>query len=645
MTNAQIQELHKKEKKLLAAQDQLKHDFVGIDAIIEEFIRQVRVWYLMPDLLIRPVIINLWGMTGVGKTDLVRKFVSLIQFEDRFVEIELSNSNTSAYYRHSSSVGEILRRQSLNSGESGIAFFDEIQKFRTIEEDRKDVSTQQFQDFWELLSDGKLAKREQVDDWEELLITLWHDKERQETEKKTPSGSNDRPPSRLTSWELRKLKNLLKVKRRIKDLGTLSQLTSQDALKVLEDNFKNKKVFAVDDYRKVLIIVSGNLDEAYEMAKQTQEAEVDPDVFAAQASNINIIDIKQALTKRYKPEQVSRFGNIHLIYPSLTRKDFVLLIEKKLKEIERRVLMRYAVSLQLDESVHVLVYENGVFPVQGVRPVFSAIGDIIESHLAEFLFSCVTRGFSHLCLTYDPKTTELVVSYSNSKSKKSIIERKRFTGRVDLIRSNYSHKETMLTAVHEAGHAVLYVLAFGLAPLQLKANLASSESAGFTFPHMLQATKRLSTLKVRVLLAGMVAEQLVFGPNHLSAGSRFDLENATILVADCIRKFGFYDTLARVVTLYDKDASGFNTDLNKTNEQLESILCEQKKIAESVLAENMAFLRKVTQVLMQKHTIHPTEFMSLAKRFKIPCRIESEAFKITEDYIGLFNKNNPSYIS
>ncbi len=182
MTKAALQTLHTKEKVLREVSAQLKQEFIGIDPIIEEFIHQIRIWYLMPELLTKPVIINLWGMTGVGKTDLVRKFVRLIHFEDKFAEIELSNNERSAYYRYTSSVSEILRRQSLNSDESGIVFFDEIQKFRTLDDDKKEITTQQFQDFWELLSDGKLAKREQVDEFEEMFISMWQNTEREKLE-------------------------------------------------------------------------------------------------------------------------------------------------------------------------------------------------------------------------------------------------------------------------------------------------------------------------------------------------------------------------------------------------------------------------------------------------------------------------------
>ena len=36
-----------------------------------------------------------------------------------------------------------------------------------------------------------------------------------------------------------------------------------------------------------------------------------------------------------------------------------------------------------------LIYRNGVFPVQGVRPVFSSVIDILESNVSRFLFEAL----------------------------------------------------------------------------------------------------------------------------------------------------------------------------------------------------------------------------------------------------------------
>ena len=45
---------------------QLKTEFAGIDNQIDTIIRYVTPFYATPELLTRPVVVCLWGMTGVG---------------------------------------------------------------------------------------------------------------------------------------------------------------------------------------------------------------------------------------------------------------------------------------------------------------------------------------------------------------------------------------------------------------------------------------------------------------------------------------------------------------------------------------------------------------------------------------------------
>lgn len=53
------------------------------------------------------------------------------------------------------------------------------------------------------------------------------------------------------------------------------------------------------------------------MSTMTGEADIDADIFRAFTEKITVVDVKQSLTRRFKPEQVARFGNMHLIYRAL----------------------------------------------------------------------------------------------------------------------------------------------------------------------------------------------------------------------------------------------------------------------------------------------------------------------------------------
>jgi ATP-dependent Clp protease ATP-binding subunit ClpA len=65
------------------------------------------------------------------------------------------------------------------------------------------------------------------------------------------------------------------------------------------------------------------------MADQTEESDTDADIFHKHSLRINLIEIKDALKSRFKPEQIARFGNTHVIYPALSRSSYETIIRRK----------------------------------------------------------------------------------------------------------------------------------------------------------------------------------------------------------------------------------------------------------------------------------------------------------------------------
>jgi len=436
--------------------------------------------------------------------------------------------------------------------------------------------------------------------------------------------------STISGWEARRLKNILGLSRNLPELKSIANSTTTEALALISEQVTSKKIFQTHDYRLALIIISGNLDEAYEMAKQTQEAEIDPDIFHAQTSKISLIEIKQALTRRFKPEQISRFGNIHLIYPSLRTCDFERLINEKLSEIREKIQTVYGVRISFDKSLEQLIFNNGVFPVQGVRPVFSAIGDIAESNVSKILFTCLTESYTGIELSYDVDKKELLAILANDSAKKMLSIP--YIGRIDRVRQSHSQDMIALTSAHEAGHSVAYALLFGLAPLQLKSNLASSATAGFTFPHLLEITKKTSLEKIQVLLAGFLAEKILFGSENVSSGSSSDLETVTNIAAAYIRKFGFAEQFIKVMPETASQSEEYSTDLESTNPLLSELVSQESQKVEKLLLEHKAFLLDVSHLLAKKAVLSPEEFVKIAVHHGVKCQVKNEDYKIIVEY-------------
>jgi cell division protease FtsH len=149
-------QLAQKDQQLHAVAAQLKNELFGIDPIIDRVIDSVRAWYLLPELISRPVIVCLWGLTGTGKTQLVRRLAQLLGFYDRFVEVQMDGFSNGAGWRGAQSISGMLTQSSVREGEPGILVLDEFQRFRTIDNKRGELRVERYQDVWALLSDGRL---------------------------------------------------------------------------------------------------------------------------------------------------------------------------------------------------------------------------------------------------------------------------------------------------------------------------------------------------------------------------------------------------------------------------------------------------------------------------------------------------------
>ena len=85
-----IENIKEREQRLINAQNQLKAEFIGIDSVIDSIISNIRVWYLFPEMVSKPLVINLWGLTGCGKTSLVNRLCELLEVNDRTVMYNLA---------------------------------------------------------------------------------------------------------------------------------------------------------------------------------------------------------------------------------------------------------------------------------------------------------------------------------------------------------------------------------------------------------------------------------------------------------------------------------------------------------------------------------------------------------------------------
>jgi hypothetical protein len=614
MINIDLQLIEKKKKLLEKIKVQLKKDFIGIDEIIDSLLDYISVWYLIPEILNKPVVVNLWGMTGVGKTDLIRKLVKYLEFQDRFTEIELSNIDSTSWEK---SVASVLEKYNFNDEKPAIVLFDEIQRFNTVDAEGKPITQTKFMDFWELLSDGKLSRKSK-DDLDYHIFNLLS---RQDDFKKRRASGEKIEDDKLNMWEARDLQKMLSLEGDYKDLLNISQ---DDGLDMIYNAKKKKKIYEPVNYAKTLIIISGNLDEAFNMAMATSESDVDADIFNAFTKKITIVDVKNSLSRKFRPEQVARFGNIHLIYNSLSKSSFEKLIVKEFKRIVTDTKSKFGITLTIGKDMNNLVYRNGVFPVQGVRPVFSSVIDIVETNLSKYLYESIMKGYKSIDIAYNEAKMIITATLDG----KHVIKTP-YTGRVDQVRNNNEQNAIANISVHESGHAVAYMALFSVVPLQLKSKLANSYAGGFTFPHQIHETKESIVKKIMIFLAGGLAEDIIFGENLASVGRGNDWEKLTSLAIDYIRKYGFGEYYQ---ANYAMEQYAYQMDKHITDKSVEDLIVGLTEKTKELLIEHKPLLVELSKELSLHGSLSPMQVQKIGNKYNITTKIAEEGFLIIDDY-------------
>jgi Peptidase family M41/ATPase family associated with various cellular activities (AAA) len=608
-------EIKEKKAHLDSVKAQLKAAFIGIDGIIDDLIDYLQVWYLMPEVLNRPVIVNLWGMTGVGKTDLIRKMVKALNYQDRFCEVELSNVDETSWDR---SVSQILDGQGFNDEKPCIILFDEIQRFNTLDSDGKPMPQTKFTDFWEMLSDGRLSKKVK-DDLDYYLYNYMSRKKENARKKSKGEEVTDENPV-LSLWDAKSLQKSLGLD---KDVFDMTEMREEELIELILQAKKKKKIYEPVDHSKTLVIISGNLDEAFQMSTQTSEADVDADIFHAYTKKITVVDVKNALSRKFRPEQVARFGNIHLIYNSLRKSDFEKLIGREIERVKYEAKHKMGITLTIDKSINELIYRNGVFPVQGVRPVFSSVIDILDANLSKFVFDAFMRNETKINIHY----------YVVEKKIVGIIGKKTleipYVGRIDKIRQSNEEDTIANISVHECGHAVAYMALTGMAPLQLKSKVASSYAGGFTFPHQIHETKDNLINKIKIYLAGGIAEEIIFGKQNASVGRSHDREQVTVLAIDFIRRYGFDEEFQATYTI---DSYPYVMDKSVTDTDIEKMVTRLVSETKELLGKHIEVLKSLSVELCEKGSLDGKEVAKIGKLHGLPVLVKEEGYLHIADY-------------
>ena len=555
---------------------------------------------------------------------------------DRFVEVQMAVKSSS----FDTTIQGVLSSSDVDPDTQGILLLDEMQRFRTVAQNGDDISSSHYDDVWMLLSDGKFAssaaaKKTLLDMVFDDVYYKQQEEEEEEEEEDFDETVSDKvldkifgepglaaaseapPPLRRkkkksvvhkykrSMWSARYLKRLLKLPEDAVEIMQWSETKKQEAVnKALSAQI----TYEGESYAQLLIFVSGNLDEAYSMSDATSEVDIDADVLHEFSKQINFLSIKRVLLQRFKPEQIARLGNVHMVYPALNRAAYTEIINRKTQDVVDRL---EGVEIIVDQTVKDCIYRNGVFPAQGVRPVLSTVNSLLGNSIPQFVGVAAELGVNKIALSCED---EELIAQIGDKIERCVIECS-----VDKIRSEFNDDQIALASVHEAGHAIVYGLLLNLSPVQVVSGATSENSDGWIGTHTIRHTKSRLRDMGCVLMGGLVAEEWVYGEMR-SSGSSDDLAKATSLVASGIRTLGMYQDLSYKVNQYgnNSDLSAFIDD---DNADIERLLQEQRKETRIILKEHRNFFLDLVAHLIEKREISAEGFQNMALRHGVEVEV------------------------
>lgn len=637
-----IDEIKKKNEVIDNAVITLKKEFVGIDKQIDEIMDNVRTWYLFPQLQIRPLVVAIWGMSGCGKTSLVKRISQLLDIEEDLVYFNFASISESSSWEIEQQIEDELSNEKSNR----MFVYDEFQYAATLNGhgEEKDSKTG-LKPFWELLDSGILHKRSEfwsvrtpykvmeymtkinmvepmkiengvwvnaqeclkgfrpydIRKFREVFnfdIDSFSNKTEDEldnaeegprpiiVENKRNNGSDDVTPFFIKEDYLNRIINLHdssknKISDQIEIYHKLEAMSMEEIFEFIADTYMSSKKGYDLKFNDSIIFVIGNLDEAYEMSFDVNP-DMSPDQFRKITEEISVVDIKEKLRKRFRNEQIARMGNIHVIYPSFSQKNFEDIIQLSLDRYEKDAYDMCGYHLRFADSIKKIVYDEGVFPTHGTRPIFSSVHEIVKSRLPQVIRFIFDKGCNdkvdNILYEFDNVDDKVVATCFDKKNKE--LCKTSFDVKLRLKKMRDSDNEDdfqAMCALHESGHFVVYASLFGKMPEKLVSKTTDTSAGGFMMEdydaNKKKFTKNDKLNEIRVLLGGYVAEKLLFG-KEMSNGASNDLKVATKIASKMIRFWGFGDN--PFVTTYQ--TGGFiNEDGNLIREENQNYINQQIK--------------------------------------------------------------------
>ena len=217
-----------------------------------------------------------------------------------------------------------------------------------------------------------------------------------------------------------------------------------------------------------------------------------------------------------------------------------------------------------------------------------------------------TVGFSGAMLENLLNEAAIIAANENqSLIEASHIDKAFYTVLVGAPKQDYSYiskREREITAYHEAGHALVTKLLLPdhyISKITIIPSISGAGGFNLSIPKdtIFQSKKQIKA-NIQVLLAGRIAEELVFGKDEVTTGASNDIKKASSLMMDYINKYGMDSDLGIFNSTFVSDLAdqklleGCRNNMNKLYEETLSLV-----------EDNIKLLKQIANSLLENESI------------------------------------------
>jgi cell division protease FtsH len=639
---------------------QLKEEFIGLDHIIDQLTEYISSWFILSDLQERPLIVNLWGMTGVGKTSVIKRFLELLQLTDHSYHFDLGDLKGGKL-----NIVDQLKDLQHRSNRPTALILDEFQLARTIDQIGTELIEHENRIIWKLLDNGKftvdVASTFKLRDMSNLLKEIEYFIAKgvkakdgivtakrpffQEIQRKRSKLNGNQakesefenrlvPPSfyfTLLESGIPGFNNLAQIE----DLFmSMNEAETVDFIKKVIDEYMSPTQI---DCSKSIIFIIGNLNSLYPMSSN-YSMDLSADEFYRESLEININDVKSKLKSLFRHEQVARLGNNHIIYPSINEEQYKSFIQQELEAISVDAQNNFGFRIEYEESFLSPLYDEAIIPSLGYRPVLTSIDSQVRIHLPKILSTIgkekLDINLVSLWINNDQAIATFIkeegISYKKEREKVySFLLRK--------TRSNHDNKRSdkdIIISIHETGHLLVKLLLTGRVPEQVVVKSKSSEVLGFVYHKSNEQllSKYDFRLELAAMLGGRAAEELTFGKERITIGAYDDLNQATQLAAKGIKQYGFGNDLGAFSNLNQQDTKIRQENIDSI---IQKEITEAYSLAYETLRDNRKWLIKLSSKLLLLEKVNKTKLLDLLEEIGINPKDYEPNFRYTWEFLKL----------